>query len=106
MYFEDTRLYETITQTPFHKVAEHVRELTDGGRDVNICHTSGRTYLHLVAEYTEKYNDPRALPVAYTLALAGVDPRVQDEEGNTCLHVLAQQRCEIPPWRLLIALLR
>ena len=106
MYFEDTHLYDAITLTPFHKVAEEVRELSEGGRDVSIRATSGRTYLHLVAEYGQKFNDPRALPTVYALTLAGVDPRVKDAEGNTCLHVLAQRKCEIPPWRLLISLLR
>ena len=50
---------------------------------------------------TEKFNDPRSVPVVYQLCLAGIDINaVEKEKGDTALHLAARRG---KAWRIIIA---
>ena len=90
MDFEECRLYKAIDEVPAHKVSAHVMDLIDPGREVRLTDSQGRTLLHHVCLRTEKFREVKALPVVYQLSTAGCDVNLQDNHGNTCLHLAVQ----------------
>ena len=62
------------------------------------------TYLHLVADNSAKFSDPRALPAVYMLCYLGIDVSAQDrEEEETALHMLVRKP---GTHKIILALLR
>ena len=103
MNFEDSRLYKAIVDDAPHRVARHVLELTESGRDVSVRDERGQTFLHLVVRHADKFKSRLAAPVVYQLSLAGVDVNVKDAAGSTCLHHVVSKS---GAWRILVALMR
>ena len=103
MDFEDSKIYKALIETPYHKVASRVLDLTESGRDVTIKDSVGRTFLHHVAEAPEKFGDARAVPVVYQLCLAGVDINALDFQGDSALHKVAWKE---GGYRIIKALIR
>ena len=103
MDFEDSKIYKTLVEAPYHKVAGKVLELTESGRDVTIKDSVGRTFLHHVAESPEKFGDARSVGVVYQLCLAGVDINAEDYQGDTALHKVAWKE---DGYRIVKALIR
>jgi hypothetical protein len=103
MNLEDSRIYKSLVDEPFHKVAKKVLRWTEEGRDVNFRDGKGRTYLHVVAELADKFRDPRAVPVVYQLCVSGISVDAVNLDGDTCLHLVV--RIE-GTFRIIIALLR
>ena len=91
MEFEETRIYRAIVEEPVGKVANKVLDLLKCGRDVNLRGSDGSTFMHVLVEHWEKFSDPRALPVVYQLAYAGIDINAQDDRGETCLHKIMRK---------------
>ena len=103
MNLEDSRIYKSLTEEPFHKVAKKVLRWTEEGRDVNFRDGKGRSYLHVVAENADKFRDQRAVPVVYQLCVSGINVDAVTVDGDTCLHlVVRREGC----YRIVIALLR
>ena len=90
MEFEECRLFKAIDELPVHEVSAHVMELIDPGREVRLTDTRRRTLLHHVCLRAEKFKEAKALPVVYQLSTAGCDVNLQDNRGNTCLHLAMQ----------------
>ncbi|ELU01966.1 hypothetical protein CAPTEDRAFT_216603 [Capitella teleta] len=103
MRFEDCKIYKAITETPYHKVAAKILELTEEKRDLYILSENGSTFLHVVVSQSAKFNQPRALPAVYCLCLAGIDVNARDAAGDTALHKLV---CKEGVWRIVVALMR
>ena len=103
MNLQDSRIYKSLIQEPFHKVAKKVLRWTEEGRDVNFRDESGRSYLHVVAEHADKFRDPRAVPVVYQLCVAGIDVDAKNADGDTCLHMVVKRE---GTYRIIVALLR
>ena len=103
MNLEDSRIYKSLIQEPFHKVAKKILRWTEEGRDVNFKDDKHRTYLHVVAENVEKFRDQRAVPVVYQLCVSGIDVDAKNIDGDTCLHLVVKHE---GTYRIIIALLR
>ncbi|CAH1795760.1 unnamed protein product [Owenia fusiformis] len=91
MDFKDTRLYKTLTGTDVAEISTVMHELIKTGRDITLQDPiTGRGYLHVIAEHSDRFKDARAIPVVYQLTYAGIDINLQDINGDTALHIVVK----------------
>ena len=85
-------LYKAIVEQDAESVSDAVRQLIKDGQDPKITDCkSGENLLHVVVKLHRKFQDPRAIPVVYTLCFKGTDVNGQDGQGDTPLHKVVQK---------------
>lgn len=74
------------------------------GEDLNIRDTvTGGTYLHLIMQKAESFQEPSTVTIIYGMACMGIEVDAKDDDGNTCLHLVVSKE---GAYRILIALMR
>ena len=85
-------LYKAIVEQDAESVSDCGAAANQGrpGPKIRDC-KSGENLLHVVVKLHRKFQDPRAIPVVYTLCFKGTDVNGQDGQGDTPLHKVVQK---------------
>ncbi|XP_033750903.1 uncharacterized protein LOC117335091 [Pecten maximus] len=83
----DTRIYKILADGCLSEISSECIKHVQSGKNVNLRdEDTGETYLHLLADYIDRFRSPQGVCVIYIMACKGIDLDLLDNEGNSFLH--------------------